>query len=568
MSGLIRSKKLGVVAFTTVLFAFGIAAAADEPITAELAYYAIDNLGLLAAAILVLAMQPGFALLEAGLNPASNTVHCLFKNFIDLTFGLLLYFLIGYGLMYGTDVAGGWLGWGGFGIPDADPAKTLGPGILNPQVDWLFQAVFAATAATIVGGAVAGRMNLHAYAIYTVIITGLVYPISGYWKWGGGWLDQLGFYDFAGSLVVHSVGGFAALAAVITLGARRGRFNADGSSNRMPGSSIVLSALGVFILWIGWYGFNPGSQLAFSGSLNTNATLLIAVNTTLAAAAGGVLALWLSWSMDKKPQLLSVLNGILAGLVGITANCDSVTNIEALIIGAVAGVLVIIGARLLEKFGLDDAVGAWPVHGLCGIWGGIAAGIFGGHPLGAQIIGSIAIPVWAFSTMFILFSILKKAGMLRVSVSKELAGLDLVEHGEVEDGSAFTWKAEYSLHVPAMDAQHRKLLAIAKNITEAMRSELGQSTVESNLEKLVEYTLTHFQDEEAFMAEINFPGLEEHQQIHKDLTMTAQEYMEKMRTKQSFDPKAFQNFITDWLIMHILHEDRKYAEFVNKLNKK
>ena len=563
MSGLFKSKKLGIATFIAVLFAFGVAAAADEPISAAMAYYAIDNLGLLAAAILVLAMQPGFALLEAGLNPARNTVHCLFKNTIDLTFGLLLYFFVGYGLMYGTDIAGGFLGWGGFGIPETDPTK-IGPGILNPQVDWLFQAVFAATAATIVGGAVAGRMNLHAYSIYTVIITAVVYPISGFWKWGGGWLDQLGFYDFAGSLVVHSVGGFAALAAVITLGARKGRFNADGSSNRMPGSSIVLSALGVFILWIGWYGFNPGSQLAFSGSLNTNATLLIAVNTTLSAAAGGVIALWFTWLTEKKPQLLSVLNGILAGLVGITANCDSVTNVEAIIIGAVAGVLVVLGARLLEKFQLDDAVGAFPVHGLCGIWGGLAAGIFGGHPLGAQIIGSIAIPLWAFSTMFALFLILKKFGILRVSESMELAGLDLAEHGEVEDGSAFDWKAEYSMHIPGMDAQHQKLLAIAKNITEASRSDLGESTVRDNLDQLVEYTQTHFRDEEEYMAKINFPGLEEHKQVHKKLTEQALKYKETMIT----NPDVFQNFMADWLIVHILHEDRKYAQFSSKLNSK
>jgi len=467
--------------------------------------------------------------------------------------------------MYGTDIAGGWLGWGGFGIAmDIDPAK-IGPGVLNPQIDWLFQAVFAATAATIVGGAVAGRMTLPAYWIYTVIITGLVYPISGFWKWGGGWLDQLGFYDFAGSLVVHSVGGFAALAAVIVLGPRHGRFNSDGSSNKMPGSSIVLAALGVFILWIGWYGFNPGSQLAFSGSLNTNATMLIAVNTTLAAAAGGCIALMFTWVTEKKPQLLSTLNGILAGLVGITASCDSVTNIEAIIIGAVAGMLVILGARLLEKFQLDDAVGAWPVHGLCGIWGGIATGIFGGHPLGAQIIGSIAIPLWAFVTMFTLFYILKKAGILRVPESMELAGLDLSEHGEIEDGSAFSWKPEYSLHVPAMDNQHQQLLEIARDVTEAMRSSLGQRTVLTGLEKLVEYTRSHFQDEEAFMAEVNYPGLEQHRKIHAKLTERAIEYKKDLVEKQSFDPGNFQDFITNWLVIHILHEDRKYAEYVNEL---
>jgi len=211
---------------------------------------------------------------------------------------------------------------------------------------------------------------------------------------------------------------------VIVLGPRIGRFNRDGSSNTIPGHSIVLAVLGVFILWIGWYGFNPGSQLAFSGAVNTNATMLIAANTTL-AAAGACIALLVTWFISGRPQLLSTLNGILAGLVGIMASCDSVTNVETIVIGLVAGILVILGARLLEKFRLDDAVGAWPVHGLCGVWGGIAAGIFGGHPLGAQIIGSIAIPAWAFGTMFGLFYALKRVGILRVPKGMELAGLDL-----------------------------------------------------------------------------------------------------------------------------------------------
>jgi Amt family ammonium transporter len=536
-----------------------------EAVTAELAYYAIDNIILLFCAVFVFLMQPGFALLEAGLNPSKNTVHVLFKNTIDMSFGILLYFLVGYSLMYGADAIGGLglLGWNGFGIPaDVNPAD-IGPGTLHPQVDWLFQAAFAAAAATIVGGAVSGRMTLKAYLIYTITITAIVYPISGFWKWGGGWLEQLGFYDFAGSIVVHSVGGFAALAGVIVLGPRIGKFNQDGSPNVIPGHSMVLSALGVFILWIGWYGFNPGSQLAFSGSANTNATMLIAANTTLAAAAGGATALIVGWLAGGRPQLLTTLNGILAGLVGITANCDSVTNLEAIIIGLVAGVLVMLGAKLLEKWQIDDVVGAWPVHGLCGIWGGIATGIFGGHPLGAQIIGSIAIPAWAFLTMFGLFSGLKVAGVLRVSHGEELVGLDLAEHGEVEGAIAFEWREEFNLHIPSMDEEHRNLVAVAQDIIEAMRSGLGRGAVEQAFQGLLDYTTNHFMDEELFMAEHEFPGTDEHKAIHNQLTQEVLVYRTELFSKQSFDAAEFQQFVTNWLVNHILEEDRKYAEFIN-----
>jgi Amt family ammonium transporter len=231
--------------------------------------------------------------------------------------------------------------------------------------------------------------------------------------------------------VVHAVGGFAGLAGAIVLGPRIGKFNKDGSSNPMPGHSLSLAALGVFILWIGWYGFNPGSQLAFSGSANTNVTMLIAANTTLAAAAGAIFAMITTWFISRKPDLGMTLNGALAGLVGITANADSVTNGSAIIIGLVAGVLVVMGTLLLEKLRIDDPVGAWPVHGLCGIWGGIATGIFGGYALGAQIIGSLVIPAWAFVTMLGLFYALKVAGILRVSMEEEIEGLDLTEHGAV-----------------------------------------------------------------------------------------------------------------------------------------
>ena len=416
---------LGLLIFAPSAFAQDAA-----PMSTDEVAYSVDNLILFVSAVLVLFMQAGFAMVEAGFNSAKNTVNIMFKNIIDLASGVFFYFLIGYGIMYGAPVLGGWLGgwlgFGGFGISSTPPEAMAGN--LNPQVDFLFQVAFAATAATIVSGAVAGRMKISGYLIYSIVVTAIIYPVSGYWKWGGGWLDAMGFYDFAGSLVVHAVGGFAGLAAVIVLGPRIGRFG-GGSTNPLPPSNMALAALGVFILWIGWYGFNPGSQLAFTGAVNTDAVMLIATNTTLAAAAGTLLAMIYGWVKTGKPNLSYTLNGALGGLVGITANCDSVNNVEGLIIGAVAGVLVCVGMEGLEKLKVDDAVGAWPVHGLCGIWGGIATGIFGGHPFLAQVVGSIAIPVWAFVASFILFTIIKKVGVLRVSPEEEQAGLDLSEHG-------------------------------------------------------------------------------------------------------------------------------------------
>lgn len=404
-----------------------VAAIPTETVLAEGAY-SMDNMFLFIGAILVLFMQPGFAMVETGFNAAKNTVNILFKNVMDLCVGVLLFFTVGYGLMYGQDILGGWLAWGGVGIGEL--TESPGAGILHPQVDFLFQAAFAATAATIVSGAVAGRMQFRAYIIYSALLTGLIYPISGFWQWGGGWLDQLGFHDFAGSLVVHAVGGFAGLAGAIVLGPRSGRFAPDGTPRALPGSNLPLATIGCFILWVGWYGFNGGSQLAIAGSENTAAVMMIAVNTTLAAAAGAVVAMILTWVLHGKPEISITLNGVLGGLVGITANCDAVSNFSAIIIGAVSGLLIVMGVKLLDKLRIDDPVGAWPVHGLCGVWGGLAAWIFGGHSMTAQLIGSIAIPVWAFVTMFLLFRLLKALGMLRVSVEEERRGLDIGEHGE------------------------------------------------------------------------------------------------------------------------------------------
>lgn len=407
--------------------------------------YAFDNIVLFLAAILVLFMQAGFAMLEVGLNSAKNTINILYKNVMDCSLGMLLFFIIGFGLMYpGSYPHEGdlnpYFAFGGSGIYAPSEGQTF-----SPQVDWFFQAVFCATAATIVSGAVAGRMRFQAYLVYSAILTAIIYPISGYWKWGGGWLTQFGelvdgewtmaFQDFAGSAVVHAVGGFAGLAGAIVLGPRIGRF-VNGKSIPMPGHNLAFAALGVFILWVGWYGFNPGSQLAFQSAGDADATVLIAVNTTLAAAAGVVAATIAAWVLFKKPDLSMGLNGALAGLVGITACCDCMTNLMSIVVGLVAGILVVGGIMLLDKLKIDDPVGAFPVHGLCGVWGCLAIGILpnshlasGATSFGIQFIGTASICVWAFVTMLGVFFALKAIGILRVSPEEEQTGLDISEHG-------------------------------------------------------------------------------------------------------------------------------------------
>ena len=420
--------------------------------------YAFDNAILFVCAVLVLFMQAGFAMVEAGLNAAKNTVNILFKNAMDLSVGVLLFFFVGFGLMYpgsymtaekaealgykdvdeANDGVSQYFYFGGTGIyGGGEPGDQTAASGFSPQVDWFFQAVFAATAATIVSGAVAGRMQFVGYLVYSAILTGLIYPVSGYWKWGGGWLADMGFQDFAGSAVVHAVGGFAGLAGALLLGPRMGRF-VNGKSMPMPGHNMVYATLGVFVLWVGWYGFNPGSQLAFQSAADINATVFIAVNTTLAAAAGAVVATALSWVLFGKPDLSMGLNGALGGLVGITACCDCFSNQWAIVIGAIAGAIVVGGVLLLDKLQIDDPVGAFPVHGLCGVWGCMAIGILPNvHTAGdepatnfmTQLIGTLSICAWAFVTMLVVFAVLKATGLLRVSSEEEAQGLDVSEHG-------------------------------------------------------------------------------------------------------------------------------------------
>jgi Amt family ammonium transporter len=399
--------------------------------------YTINTLIMFICAVLVIFMQSGFAMVEIGLNSAKNTVNILAKNVMDFCVGVILYLLIGFSLMYPGD---NWIvsEWVGNVTPFVVASEGTGYGNYSSYADFLFQVAFAATAATIVSGAVAGRMKFPAYLVYSAVLTGVIYPISGSWKWGLGWCADMGFQDFAGSIVVHAVGGFAGLAGAIFLGPRLGRFTSSGKSVPIPGHNLSFAALGVFILLVGWYGFNPGSQLTYAGAANANATTYIALTTTLAAAAGAVVAMLVGWGMFGKPDLTMALNGVLGGLVAITANCDRVSQPESLIIGGVGGLLVVLGILLLDKLMIDDPVGAWPVHGLCGVWGGLATGIFGDLPEGitsvgqfftVQLICTAAICAWAFVTMSIVFGLLKAIGMLRVSAQEEQDGLDIHEHG-------------------------------------------------------------------------------------------------------------------------------------------
>ena len=442
----IRSYLVAIlVSLVTVTFTgdatFAQEAEASEPAAAAEAVelgvgYALDNAMLFLAAVLVFFMQAGFAMVEAGFNSSKNAVNILFKNSMDICVGVLLFFIIGFGIMYpgsyGEEVGKEFFLFGGYGLDGYEAAADR---TFAPEVDWLFQAVFAATAATIVSGAVAGRMKVAGYLIYSAVLTGLIYPVSGMWKWGGGWLDQQGFQDFAGSAVVHGVGGFAALAGALVLGPRIGRY-VNGKSIPMPGHSLPIAALGVFILWFGWYGFNPGSQLAFQSTGDIDATMHIAVTTTLAAGAGGLAATLLSWFLFGKPDLSMGLNGILGGLVGITACCDCMSLWMSMVVGVVAGALVVGAILALDKLQIDDPVGAFPVHGVCGIWGCMAIGILpnthladGTTTFGTQLTGTLAICGWSFVTMFGLFAVLKAIGILRVSEAEEQKGLDVSEHG-------------------------------------------------------------------------------------------------------------------------------------------
>ncbi len=393
----------------------------------------INNVWMMLCTALVFFMHLGFSLLEIGLSRQKNTINILFKNFFVITAGLLIYCLGGFNLMYPGFEDGdmGILKFAGFGI--AAPEGGMGFGYADGGYTWwtdfLFQGMFAATAATIVSGAVAERIKLSGFMLFAVLYVGLVYPIVGAWKWGGGFLDSLGFYDFAGSTLVHSVGGWAALIAIFMLGARIGKFGKDGKSRALPGHNIPLASAGVFILWLGWFGFNGGSVLSADPEL----TSLTLVTTSLAAAAGGVAAALFSNLLYKNFDLTMFMNGVLGGLVGITAGADQMSPTDAILIGLIAGVIIVLGVALIDKLKLDDPVGAVAVHLICGIWGTLAVGIFGALASFDQFLIQLAgvgiVGAFCVTCSFIILFIVKSTVGLRVDKEEELKGLDISEHG-------------------------------------------------------------------------------------------------------------------------------------------
>ncbi len=408
----------------------------------------IDTIWMLLAAMLVFFMQPGFALCEAGFTRSKNTANILFKNFVDFIFGSLFFWFLGFGFMFGSG------GEGFIGAPNfGDLSFYTSDAGLPTEGFLIFETVFCATAATIVSGAMAERTKFSMYCIYSLFISLIIYPVEGHWTWGGGWLmngDEASFmmqtfgdtfHDFAGSAIVHSVGGVLAFVGAIFLGPRLGKYGKDGKSRAIPGHNLLAAALGVFILWFGWFGFNPGSQLAMSGEVNRVASSHVFLTTNLAAVAGGGAVMALTWLKYGKPSFSMMLNGVLAGLVGITAGCDLVSPVGAVIIGLVCGVALVFSIEFIDqKLHIDDPVGASSVHGVCGILGTLMTGLLsvdtgalygnGWGFFGAQSFGILCIDLWAAATGILLFWTIKRVHGLRVDKRIEEEGLDIYEHGE------------------------------------------------------------------------------------------------------------------------------------------
>ena len=390
--------------------------------------FTVNNTWMLVATFLVFIMHLGFACLESGLTQAKNAVNILFKNTAVVSIGLVTYAVVGFNLMYPGDFAlGQFFGFAGFGLDPGAEGNTAAyaDGAYTYWTDFIFQAMFAATAATIVSGAVAERIKLGSFLVFTTVYVAFVYTVAGSWKWGGGWLDAIGFYDFAGSTLVHSVGGWGGLAGIIVLGARLGKY-ADGRIRAIAGHNMPLATIGVFLLWLGWFGFNGGSVLSADPELVS----LVFVTTSLAAATGVIGAMGASWAIQKKPDLSMILNGALAGLVGITAGADVVSVNAAMLIGFIAGLIVVGSVLLIDRLHLDDPVGAVSVHLVCGVWGTLAVGIFSAeHSFVTQLIGVLAYGVFSFGAALLIFFGVRQTLGLRVSQEEERLGLDVGEHG-------------------------------------------------------------------------------------------------------------------------------------------
>jgi ammonium transporter, Amt family len=438
-----RKMLTGAVVAGVGVIAFASPAAAQDIPEGVPSQVILDNLWVFIAGVLVFFMQAGFGLVEAGLTRAKNVANIMMKNLMDMAAGVLAFLLIGFGIAFGPDeLLGGWFGWGGIGVDGID--SFTGDG-LSPATTFFFQAAFAATAATIVSGAMAERTKFKAYFVYSIGITAFIYPVILRWTWGGGWLAQreFPFSDFAGSTIVHATGGWAALMGAIILGPRIGKYGADGKPRAIPGHNIAFVVVGAFILFVGWFGFNPGSELAADEYV-----MMIAVRTLVAGCAGAVVAMIAVWTMDGKPDVSMTANGLLAGLVSVTAPVGAVETWAALVIGAVGGILVVLAVKFFDRVKVDDPVGAISVHGVCGTWGTLSIGLFatfddaflgredaglfyggGLDQLVTQLLMVLAHFVFVAGAAGLLFLAIKATIGLRVTEEEELEGLDVLEHG-------------------------------------------------------------------------------------------------------------------------------------------
>ncbi len=435
-----RLKKLATGAGAATGISMLAASPAAAAVSSETAYV-LNTFSFLVHGFLVMWMAAGFAMLESGLVRTKNTATICLKNIALYSLAGLLYYVIGYSLMYvdvGKYIGSFALFYNSSGaelaLLNAEQAteELIAPVVENGysvMSDWFFQMVFVATAASIVSGTLAERIKVWPFLLFVVVLTGVIYPIQGAWIWGGGWLSELGFSDFAGSTVVHSVGGWAALTGAVILGARKGKYGPGGRINPLPGANLPLATLGTFILWVGWFGFNGGSQLALGSALDATAMAIVYVNTNLGAAAGVVAAMALSQVLYKKIDLTMALNGAIAGLVSITAGPDLQNHLLAIVIGAVGGILVVITVPLLDKLKIDDVVGAIPAHLVAGIWGTLAVAIFGGGDLMVQITGILAVGAFVVVTSSVVWLALKHTLGIRVSEEHEELGLDMAELG-------------------------------------------------------------------------------------------------------------------------------------------
>jgi Amt family ammonium transporter len=442
----VRRKLLAVPAISgAIVLAMAAPAYAQEIPEGVASQVILDNIWVLLAGVLVFFMQAGFALVEAGLTRAKNVGNIMMKNLMDCMIGVLAFGLVGYSIGFGTEAAGGWLSWDGFGVTGIEDSGAAVAFNLSPATFFFFQAAFAATAATIVSGAMAERTKFKSYFVYSLVITSLIYPVILAWTWGGGWLAQreFPFSDFAGSTIVHATGGWAALMGALILGPRIGKYGADGKPRAIPGHNIAFVVLGALILFIGWFGFNPGSELAADAFVPQ-----LAVKTLVAGCAGAVVAMVVNWLRDGKPDVSMAANGLLAGLVSVTAPVGAISARDAIVIGAIGGAIVVFAVSLFDRVRIDDPVGAISVHGVCGTWGTLSVALFaqyddaflgredagllyggGTDQLVTQVIFVLAHAAFVLTASGLLFLAIKHTIGLRVTPEEEMAGLDIEEHG-------------------------------------------------------------------------------------------------------------------------------------------